>query len=325
MFRFTNPLFFLILIPLFFLLYLRWRRVDTPLKFSSIGSIPQSSGGLRFDKIVLCVKGLAIFLLIVGLARPRKGLMRKEITSQGIDIVIALDVSGSMEAIDFKPQNRLYVAKEMAKDFIQNRKSDRVGLVLFARYAYTQCPLTTDHGVVIKLLREAKIGMIEDRTAIGLGLAQSCDRLKESEADSKVVILLTDGRNNAGEIDPETAINVAHALGVKVYTIGAGKPGEALIPVKDSFMGPRYVKTSQELDEVLLKKIADETGGEYFRAKDPEGLARIFKKIDRMEKSEIKVHKYINYREFFRPFILAGLVLIFVGVALANTRFLKFP
>lgn len=326
MFKFAHPLFFLFLPPLLFLIYYRWRRSDTPMKFSSSQNlIKPRKGRLRIDKVLLILKVVALFLLVTALARPRKGLTRTEITSYGIDIVIALDISGSMKAIDFRPNNRLYVAKEVAEDFIKGRRSDRIGLVLFARYAYTQCPLTTDHGVIIELLRKANVGMIEDGTAIGLGLAQSCDRLKSSKAKSKVVILLTDGRNNVGEIDPETATKVAEALGIKVYTIGAGKPGETLIPVKHPIWGTRYVKIQDELDEELLGKVADETGGSYFRAKDPEGLASVFKTISRMEKSEIKVHKYTNYREFFRPLLLSGLFLLFLGMFLSNTRFLKFP
>lgn len=326
MFRFAHPLFLLFTPLLLFLLYFRWRRSDTPLKFSSFQNfIKPGKGRLRIDKVLLLIEIVAIFLLVTALARPRKGLTKTEITSFGIDIVIALDISGSMKAIDFKPKNRLYVAKETAEDFINNRKMDRIGLVLFARYAYTQCPLTTDHGVVIDLLRKANIGMLEDGTAIGLGLAQSCDRLKDSKAKSKVVILLTDGRNNAGEIDPETATNVAKALSVKVYTIGAGKPGETMIPVDHPIWGKRYVKIEEDLDEELLGKIAEETGGMYFRAKDPEGLATIFKTINRMEKAEIKIHKYTNYREFFRPFLISGLLLLAVGMFLSNTRFLKFP
>ncbi|TES94145.1 MAG: VWA domain-containing protein [Candidatus Cloacimonadota bacterium] len=326
MFRFAHPLFLLLTPLLLFLLYFRWRRSDTPLKFSSFQNfIKPGKGRLRIDKVLLLIEIVAIFLLVTALARPRKGLTKTEITSYGIDIVIALDISGSMKAIDFKPKNRLYVAKEEAEDFINNRKMDRIGLVLFARYAYTQCPLTTDHGVVIDLLRKANIGMLEDGTAIGLGLAQSCDRLKDSKAKSKVVILLTDGRNNAGEIDPETATNVAKALSVKVYTIGAGKPGETMIPVDHPIWGKKYVKIKEDLDEELLGKIAEETGGMYFRAKDPEGLATIFKTINRMEKAELKVHKYTNYREFFRPFLILGLFLLAVGMFLSNTRFLKFP
>ncbi|OQX52028.1 MAG: hypothetical protein B5M53_09655 [Candidatus Cloacimonas sp. 4484_209] len=326
MIRFAHPLFLLFIVPLIVIAYLRWKHPDAPMRFPSFKNFPvHKRGHLRIDRFFIILKLLAVFLLITALARPQKGLTKTEITSYGIDIVIALDISGSMKAIDFKPKNRLYVAKEVAENFINERKTDRIGLVLFARYAYTQCPLTTDHGVVIDLLRKAKIGMIEDGTAIGLGLAQACDRLKNSRAKSKVVILLTDGRNNAGEIAPEVAIKIAKTLGIKVYTIGAGKPGEALIPAQSSLWGTRYVRIEDELDEDLLRKIAAETGGRYFRAKDPEGLAKIFDLINKMEKSKIKVHKYTNYRELFRPFLLLGLLLLLTGITLANTRFLKFP
>jgi Ca-activated chloride channel family protein len=324
--KFAHPLLLLLLVPMVLLLYIRWRRSDAVVKVSSLQhAVSRRHGWLRMDRFFLLLHFVSLFLLVVAIARPRSGITRTEVTSYGIDIVIVLDVSGSMEAIDFKPQNRLYVAKEVAEDFIKGRGTDRIGLVLFARFAYTQCPLTTDHGVVIELLRRAHIGMIEDGTAIGLGLAQACDRLKDSKAESRVVILLTDGRNNTGEIEPETAIRVAKALDVKVYTIGAGKPGEALMPVDHPLFGTRYVKVPDELDEGLLQRIAEETGGRYFRAKDPEGLVTIFKTIDKMEKSEIKVHEYTDYREFFRPLLVCGLGLLIVGIALSNTRFLKFP
>lgn len=326
MLRFAHPYLLLLLIPLAIMLYLRWRKSDATVRFSSLQR-SMSRGGIAFrlDRLFLLLHGCSIVLLIVAVARPRKGMTRTEVTSYGVDIVIALDVSGSMEAVDFKPRNRLHVAKEVAEDFIKGRGTDRIGLLLFARFAYTQCPLTTDHGVVIDLLRKAHIGMIEDGTAIGLGLAQACDRLKLSRAKSRMVILLTDGRNNAGEIEPETAIKVAKALGVKVYTIGAGKPGETMRPVNHPIFGTRYVRVPDELDEALLQHIAKETGGRYFRAKDPEGLATIFRTIDEMEKSEIKVSTYTNYREFFRLPLLLGLCMLLSGVAMANTRFLKFP
>jgi Ca-activated chloride channel family protein len=296
------------------------------MRFPSLDHVPKRKGlNLRTDRFFLSLHVLSIALLIIAVSRPRRGLTKTEVTSHGIDIIISLDVSGSMEAVDFKPENRLHVAKEVAEDFIKGRVTDRIGLVLFARCAYTQCPLTTDHGVVIDLLRKAHIGMIEDGTAIGLGLAQACDRLKQSRAESKVAILLTDGRNNSGEIEPATAMKVAKALGIKVYTIGAGRPGEALRPVDHPIFGTRYVKVPDELDEELLSSIARETGGRYFRAKDPEGLKTIFKTIDEMEKSEIKVHTYTNYRECFRPLMLSALGLLIIAMVMVNTRFLKFP
>lgn len=326
MIRFAHPALLLLLVPLGVIVFLRWWRSDAGMKFPSLRKTGnQKEGMLRVDRLFLLLHAFALCLLIVAIARPRKGMISQEITSYGIDIIIALDVSGSMEAVDFKPENRLQVAKEVAEGFIKGREADRIGLVLFSRFAYTQCPLTTDHGVVVDLLRKAYIGMIEDGTAIGLGLAQACDRLKHSNAESRVAILLTDGRNNAGEIEPETAVKVAKALGVKVYTIGAGKPGETLRPVDHPIFGTRYVRVPDELDEELLRHIAEETGGRYFRAKDPEGLLTIFKTIDRMEKSEIKMHAYTNYREFFRPILVSGFGLLLLGVVLANTRFLKFP
>jgi Ca-activated chloride channel family protein len=264
-------------------------------------------------------------LLAFALARPQSGRKGQEISSEGIDIVLALDISGSMRAEDFKPHNRLYVAKQVIKEFIEGRRSDRIGLVVFSKQSFTQCPLTLDYGVLFNFLDKVDFGMIEDGTAIGLAIANAVNRLRESEAEGKVVILLSDGRNNAGEIDPITAAQAARAMNVKIYTIGAGKPGNAPYPVDDPIFGRRYIYVENEIDEATLRQIAQITGGEYFRAKDEEGLALIYKQISEMEQTEIKVKEYLQYNELFSNYALAGLLLLVTEIVLANTRYRKIP
>ncbi|MCP5113989.1 MAG: VWA domain-containing protein, partial [bacterium] len=202
------------------------------------------------------------------LARPQAGARGVNVSSEGVDIMIALDVSGSMQAIDLKPNNRLEAAKLVAADFIRGREADRLGMVVFAGVSFVQCPLTLDYAVLLSLMDEIKIGMMEDGTAIGMAIVNCVNRLKESEAESKVAILLTDGVNNAGTIDPATAAQVARTVGVRFYTIGVGKEGEALFPVNDPIFGQRFVRQQTEIDEEILQQIAAETGGRYFRATD---------------------------------------------------------
>jgi Ca-activated chloride channel family protein len=264
--------------------------------------------------------------LVVALARPRLGLERTESWTEGVDIFIALDASGSMAAEDFKPKNRFFVAKSSARQFIEGRSSDRVGLLVFAGHSRTVSPLTTDRAMVLDRLASLKLGDQGDGTAIGLALGNALARLKPSKAKSRVVVLLTDGGNNAGEIDPDTAAGVAKALGVRVYTVGVGTnngPVEIPIPIRDPETGrvtERRVRANVDVDEALLQRIADATGGRYFRATDAQGLADTFATIDKLEKSEIKTTKYTRFREVFplaaRPaaacLALAGLAALFV-------------
>jgi len=266
-----------------------------------------------------------VMVLVVAFARPRSGTQYQEVTSEGIDIMLALDVSSSMQAEDFKPNNRLYVAKEEIKKFIERRLNDRIGLVVFAGFSFTQCPLTTDYGVLLDFVDDVDFGMVKDGTAIGMAIANGVNRLRESEAKSKIMILLTDGDNNMGEIDPITAANLAKAMGIKIYTIGAGRPGYALTPIPDPLFGKRYVNQPTKVDEKTLKEIASITGGKYFRARSGEELDEIYGLIDQMEKTKIEVAEHVRYRELFVYFTIAGLLLLALEVLLSNTLLRKLP
>jgi len=334
-----NYLYLLLLIPLLvWFRYLRRRKNYAPLVYSDTNLIKKVRfrGRLWPQYISPILKSLALVLLVFALARPRLSRALMEVKTQGIDIILALDISGSMKAEDFRtdfsdrsdsvPQNRLFVAKEVIKEFVQERTEDRIGLVVFAAQAFTQCPLTLDHNILINLLDQVDFGMVEDNTAIGMAIANSCNRLKDSQTKSKVVVLLTDGVNNAGKIDPLTAADIAASLGIKIYTIGIGKPGNAPFPVYDRFTRRktyRYIPNS--LDEEALRKIADRTGGIYYRAETGEKLFEVYKEISSLETTEIRTRGYIQYRELFTPFVLAGLGFVLIESILARTRFRKIP
>ena len=280
--------------------------------------------GLWVRHLPAALRGLALACVIVALARPQTGVTGENVVAEGIDIILALDVSSSMLAEDLTP-NRLEAAKAVAAEFAEGRSNDRIGLVIFAGKAFTQAPLTLDHSVVGSLLGELEVGMIEDGTAIGMGLATAVKRLQVSEAASKVVVLLTDGRNNRGEIDPITAAHAAQALGVRVYTVGAGSRGMARVPVADRFGGRRYVTTQVDVDEPALRATAEATGGRYYRATDRESLEAIYREIDELETTEIQVENFTRYGERFALPLLAGLALLLVEVVLARTRLRTLP
>jgi Ca-activated chloride channel family protein len=328
--RFANPLFLLLLpiIPLLVWDYFRRAKTrEASIVFSDI-SIPKNirpGFRVKYRHVPIILRMLAIFIFILALARPQAGQKEEEIITEGIDIMLTLDISGSMKAEDFAPQNRLGAAKDVMRDFIKSRRNDRIGLVVFSRYSFTQCPLTLDYGTLLELLDKVDIGMIEDGTAIGMALTNAVNRLRDSTVKSKIIVLLTDGVNNAGKIDPLTASKAAKALGVKIYTIGAGKPGGAMYPVEDPIFGKRYVHIDTEIDEALLKNIADETGGLYFRAKDKEGLEEIYKTIGQLEKTKIETKEYANYTELAGVFILPGFIFLLLEIMLANTLFRKIP
>ena len=328
MFQFASPFFlwFLLLVPVLAFFSFRRRR-EAAVKFSDITllrGLRQSSRAKR-RRLLPIFRIIALILLIVALARPQSGKKTTEINAEGIDIMLALDISGSMRAEDFKPENRLYVAKETIKDFIEGRQNDRIGLIIFSRQSFTQCPLTLDYGVLVSFLEQVDFGMIEDGTAIGMGIANAVNRLRDSKAKSRVIILLTDGVNNAGEIDPLTAAEIAKTLGIKIYTIGIGRPGKALYPVDDPVFGKRYVYIPNELDEPQLTKIADMTGGKYFRAKTEDMLKNIYQQISELEKTKIKVKEYLQFDEYF-PYLLAisSLLLLF-ELLLRETAFRRLP
>ena len=272
---------------------------------------------------------IVILLIAIGLARPQKGVEESKLVGEGIDIVLVIDVSGSMRAEDFQiageSYNRLHVVKAVVKDFIKGRSNDRIGIVVFAGRPYTLCPLTLDYGWLIQNLDRAKIGMLEDGTAIGTAIATGCNRLRESSADSKVLILLTDGRNNTGRISPETAANLAKTLNVKIYTIGAGTKEMAPYPSRDLFGNKIYQPVKIEIDDESLTQVAQETGGRYFRATDTENLRQIYDDIDKMEKTEIETPQYLEYKEFYPYFLIPALIGFLAELALANTRLRRLP
>nr|WP_256484255.1 VWA domain-containing protein [Mucilaginibacter flavidus] len=255
--------------------------------------------------------------LIAALARPQSSLSWQNSTTEGIDIVIASDISGSMLAEDFEP-NRMEAGKNIAIDFIKNRPNDRIGLVIFSGESFTQCPLTIDHDVLINLFKDIKNGMIDDGTAIGMGLATAVNRLKESDAKSKVVILLTDGSNNTGSIPPITAAEIAKQFNIRVYTVGLGTKGMAPYPVQTP-MGIQYQRVPVDVDEVTLGKIADITGGKYFRATNNSTLKNIYEQIDKLEKAKIDVTQYHKKTEMFLPLVVITLLLLLLEFVLKNT------
>tara|TARA_B100000902_G_scaffold395452_1_gene454060 strand:- start:1060 stop:2049 length:990 start_codon:yes stop_codon:yes gene_type:complete len=277
----------------------------------------------RLRHIPFILKNIALVLLIIALARPQSSTNWEESTTEGIDIVLAMDISGSMLARDLKP-DRLEASKNVAMDFISNRKNDRVGLVIFAGESFTQCPLTTDHKVLINLFKDVSSGMVDDGTAIGMGLATSVNRLKDSKAISKVVILLTDGVNNSGMVPPLTAAEIAQKFGIRVYTIGVGTEGFAPYPFQTPF-GIQYQDVEVKIDEKTLQDIATITDGKYFRATNNSTLQKIYNDIDSLEKSKIEVTEFHKRSEEFLPFALWALALLFLEFILKITYLKKIP
>lgn len=332
--RFEDPwvLFLLAVIPLMIYLYIKGSG-QSRIKFSSIHNLKKlkRSRSIYIRHSLIVLRSLCIFFIILAMARPQAGNKRTEYLSEGVDIILCIDTSGSMKALDFqmggKRVDRLRVVTEVVKEFIKGRKSDRIGMVVFGEEAFTQCPLTLDYGVLLGFLDQVKIGMAgEDATAIGDAVATGVKRLKAlKKAKSRVMILLTDGRNNAGRIAPKTAAQIAKEFSVKVYTIGAGTEGEAPFLVEHPLFGKQYVYQKVDLDEDTLKEIADITQGQYFRAKDAMALENIYKQIDQLERTEVKVKEYMEYNELFWWFLLAALALLLVEIILSQTRFRKIP
>lgn len=327
-FHFANPEFFLLLllVPLLVLWYLlNNKKINVPIKFSTIEGFRRTKPSLRvkFLHLPFGLRVFGIILIIIALARPQSSSSEKQIETEGIDIVIALDISGSMLAEDFKP-NRLEAAKKITEKFIDERQNDRIGLVIFSAKSFTQCPITIDHSVLKNLLKQIKSGLIEDGTAIGMGLATAVDRLKDSKAKSRVIILLTDGINNTGIISPLTASEMAKAFGIRVYTIGVGTLGKAPYPFQTPF-GIQYMNVDVEIDEALLKDIAQSTGGKYFRATNNKALESIYNEIDQMEKTKIKQTVFTTFTEEFFPFLLIGTIAIFLELLLRTFVFKKLP
>lgn len=325
---FANPelLFLLLLIPGFSVwYYYRLKSKESDIRYSTLQPFAaiKMTNRERLRHIPFIVRMIALALVIVALARPQSTSQKDNIYSEGIDIVLAIDISGSMLAEDFQP-NRIEAAKNVADDFISGRTNDRIGLVIFSGESFTQCPLTVDYNVLKSLIKPLKSGMIEDGTAIGLGLATSINRLKDSKAKSKVIILLTDGVNNRGEIDPITAAQIAQSYGIRVYTVGVGTIGQAPYPVQTPF-GTRYQMIPVDIDEKTLKEIATMTGGEYFRATDNRKLKAIYQQIDQLEKTKIEIRSYQRHTELFYPFALISFCFLLVDVGLTNTFLRKIP
>ena len=328
--KFASPIYFLFLIPalLVFILYLlKWIGKEAVLKFSSI-QLVRKAGATRVALgrfFPAFVRLLVFVLLSAALARPQTGTGEEKTTKHVVDIMIALDISGSMATLDFHPDNRLIAAKQEARRFVEGRRHDRTGLVVFASQSITMCPLTVDRSAMLALLDRVQLGMVEDGTAIGLGLASAVSRLKGSEAKSKVVILLTDGINNSGEIDPLTAADLAKTFGVRVYTIGVGRNGTSLLPIQDPRFGSRLLKVETVIDEKTLITIAKKTGGAYFRAQDEKALREIFDQIDRMEKTEVTVEQFTRYEEKYFWFLWPAFGLILFEILWMNLIRVKLP
>ncbi len=323
MFRFKDPLWLLLLVIPVIYLYFRYftrylRPPSIPYPDLAIFDGVGKSWRVRLVPALPALKAIGLAVLILALARPQSGMGDTRENVEGVDIMLALDISTSMQAMDFKPKNRLVVAKEVITNFIDGRESDRIGLVVFARRSFTQCPLTTDYDLLKSLLVRVDFGMVEDKTAIGLALANAANRLKESKAKSKIIILLTDGVNNVDDLNPVDAARAAAALGIKIYTIGAGKPGIVEIPQQTAF-GTRYVKMQSEIDEETLKEIADISGGLFYRAKDESTLKEIYDQISKLEKTKIEVFKFYRYTELFTDFLIAGLIILLAELFLSRT------
>lgn len=328
-YRFEDPAFLLLFLFLPVLVWWYMRRRAThggALRFSSVVALKSAdvrrSGRMRHALFVLRL--LALAALFIAFARPQSGVTGETVSTEGVDIVLALDLSTSMLAEDLEP-NRVEAALQVAADFVQDRTDDRIGLVVFAGEAFTQAPLTLDHAVILDLLQQLEAGSIEDGTAIGMGLATAVKRLQHSDAESRVVVLLTDGRNNRGEIDPVTAAQMAQALGVKVYSIGAGTRGTARVPVRDPLLGRRYVNMRVDIDEEALQEVAALTNGQYFRATDRESLERVWREIDELETTEIEVEHFTRFGELFHVPLLLGMGLLLLELLLAQTLLRKIP
>ena len=318
---FINPeYFYLLIIPVVYSIWYFFKRknINSEILFSNLGSLNKTKTlKNRLRDLPQIFKILAICLLIIALARPQSSTNWEESTTEGIDIVLSMDISGSMLAEDLKP-NRLEASKDVAVDFISKRVNDRIGLVIFSGESFTQCPLTTDHNVLINLFKDVKSGMVEDGTAIGMGLATAVNRLKDSDAISKIIILLTDGVNNKGVVAPFTAAEIAKQFGIRVYTIGVGTEGYAPYPFQTPF-GVQYQDVEVQIDEETLQNIATATDGKYFRATNNNKLKEIYKDINKLEKSKIEVTEFHKRSEEFSNFAIPAFIILIFGFILEKT------
>jgi Ca-activated chloride channel homolog len=330
MLHLANPWFLLLatLVPILLWRHIRLRKLGKgSLRFSSTMALEgmRPPWTVRMRHVLFGAKLAGLALVVLAMARPQRGIEEEEILTEGVDIIVALDASGSMAAEDFEPKNRLFVAKLVVRQFVEGLRHDRVGLVVFAGKAFTRCPLTLDYGVLLNILEAVQLGTIEDGTAIGNALTTALNRLRESKAKSKVIILVTDGVNNRGEIQPLDAARMAQALGAKIYTVGVGSRGTARFPVNDPTYGKIYMNLPVEIDEASLTRIAETTGGLYYRATDRPSLERIFQEIARLEKTKIEVKNFTHYNELFIKLLLPALGLLLVVTVAEATRFGKLP
>ncbi len=332
MFRFATPYFLLLLLLLPTIWWYRLRRHRPPTMASSalfpVAHVP-ASPALQLQRLVPAVKYLAFVLIVLALARPQWGTERTDIQTEGINIVLAIDLSESMAALDFKKKgrvvNRLKAVKGVVQEFVAGRSGDRIGMVVFGSHAYTQLPLTRDYNTMVSMLERLEIGAAGKSTAIGDAIGISLKRLADIESKSNIIILLTDGQSNAGELTPDIAGDIAVEKGVKIYTIGVGSQGKAPFLVKDPLFGERYIYQRVDIDEKTLKTIADQTGGRYFRAKNLKSLEEIYATIDAMETTEVKVEIFADYNEIYPWLLLPALLLIGLYLTLRNTRYLTIP
>lgn len=325
---FANPEFLwgLLIIPALVAWYIRrHRRSFSDVRFSTLAAFAdaQPTWRERLRHAPLVLRMIIVAAVIVGMARPQTTSQGEDIYTEGIDIAMLLDISGSMLAEDFQP-NRIKAAKAVAQEFIDGRRNDRIGLVIFAGQSFTQCPMTTDYRVLKDLLRQVEPGMVEDGTAIGMAIAQGVNRLKDGKAKSKVMILLTDGVNNRGEIDPITAAQIAQTFDIRIYTVGVGTVGEAPYPVQTPF-GTRYQNVPVDVDEKTLSSIAEMTGAKYFRAKNNRALKQIYDEIDQLEKTRIEVKSYRSYTERFAPWVWLALAALLLELLVSGIILRKVP
>lgn len=329
-FQFANPAW-LLLLPLVILAVRRLRRdPGAPIRYSSLRLLKplRQASSVRKRQLLIAMRAMSIILLVLALARPQSGRKLTEVISEGVDIILAIDTSRSMEAMDFtldgKPAPRLEVVKRVVEEFIKNQSGNRLGLVVFGSDAFTQCPLTLDYGVLLSFVERLETGMAGDATAIGSALSVATSRVKDLPAKSKVVVLLTDGASNTGPVGPLEAAKAAKTFDVKVYTVGIGSEGLAPMP-RRSLLGVYYEPVRVEFDEVTLQQIAELTSGAYFKATDTDTLQGIYDTIDKLEKTEKKVKEHMDYNELFAPFLISGLVVLLLEVVLANTWLRKLP
>jgi len=324
--KFAQPFYLLLLLTIGLLVYLEFRKRRSAVKFSDVAYFKTvSNRGRILSYVPFSLSVVALVLIVLALARPQQGRVYQEIETQGVDIMLCLDISTSMRAEDFQPKNRLYVAKERAKEFIERRKGDRIGLVVFAADALTQCPLTLDHSILRDLLDYVDFGILEDGTAIGTGLATAVARLKDSRAKEKTIILLTDGVNNQGEIDPISAAKIAQTYGVKVYCIGVGIKGMVPYPVDHPVFGRRYTQVEIDFDINTLNEIAAITSGQSYLVSDAEALKTIYSEIDKMEPTSFKTKQHTVYAEKAANLMLPATLLLIVYLIFNVVIFRRLP